>query len=172
LVGGSLDRNSAAVRETSIVREMSINDVGNGQVPSAMFLANTVASRLETSIDDGVKRMEEMMATALVAQKKQALEAQKRQFEEHILPYQQMFADSLEAQKRLLETHVSPYHRQMQYLMENAVSVSLKATTFSKETQEEVSQTRLAVKEMHHMIRGLQAEVALALGIEASTPSR
>jgi hypothetical protein len=164
---------------------MSINDVGNGQVPSAMFLANTVASRLETSIDDGVKRMEEMMATALVAQKKQlqdlspyqnmftnALEAQKRQFEDLISPYRQMFADSLEAQKRLLETHVSPYHRQMQYLMENAVSVSLKATTFSKETQEEVSQTRLAVKEMHHMIRGLQAEVALALGIEASTPSR
>jgi hypothetical protein len=133
-VGGSLDRNSATVRERSI------DDVGNGQISGPMSLdsmTDILALKMEVSINDRVKRMEQMFAAAL-------------------------------------EAHISPYHQQMQFLMENAVSESLKTTTvsLSPATNRQISETQKVVNRLDHRLKIVEAQVALALGIEASTPGR
>ena len=100
-------------------------------------ILQSLAAKVEKSIDGYMKRMEEVFATAL------------------------------EVQKRQLEAHISPYRQQMQLLMETAVSESLKATTVSLNPviDHRISQTQSIVSR-------LEAQLALALCIETSTPSR
>lgn len=87
--------------------------------------------------------------------------------DERLERIEEMFATSVDAQKRQLEDHISPYHQTMQLLMENAVSEAMKTTTVTLNPKTEHQILRL-----NDRLKNVEAKLALALSIDASTPSR
>jgi len=122
--------------------------------------ANTWSISVEVSLDRNLATIPETILQSLAAKVEKSIDGYMKRMEE-------VFATALEVQNRQFEAHISSYRQQMQLLRETAVSESLKATTVSLNpvTNHRISQTQSIVSR-------LEAQLALPLCIETSTPSR